>query len=546
MRTIGQYRVDDKPIGTGGMGQVLRGVGPDGTPVAIKEILPQYVSDPEYRQRIEREILFLMQFDHRSVVRIYDHFELDGKLYIVMELVDGLNLEDFVNKNGAIPWQQSLRFMTNILDAMDHVHSKGVIHRDIKPGNIMIRENGEICLLDFGVAKSESLPGMTGTQTVLGSIIGTDGYMSPEQAGGLTINYRADIYALGCVLYFMLTGRHAYAKLSSDYETQYAILNKPFPKVSDVKAGIPLSVENAISKAVDRNMTARYDSCAEFRDRLLRLLNGGTEVGTRTHGQNISLTIGRENCDIPVDPNNTRISRHHATVTRKQFTGGVYYVFTDNSSNGTLINGMVYTKGMSYNIRAGENPEILLAGEPTARLDIQDIMHRLDRIANIANGEVEGGGSAAGAGEEGAVPPGDKHFAKYSDADSLGQAFKNVFNNYANFKGRAGRGEYWWWFLFNVFVGILFSVIFIATDFDMNVLYVTPIWSLVTLIPNLAVGVRRFHDIGKSGGLFFLLTLLSGFFVPAIFLIVFLCRKGDPLMNKYGPGSSMARGAMRG
>ncbi len=542
MRKIGNYTVEDTPIGTGGMGQVLRGVGPDGTAVAIKEILPQYVSDPEYRQRIEREILFLMQFDHRSVVRIYDHFELDGKLYIVMELVDGLNLEDYVHKNGAIPWEEALRFMANILDAMDHVHSKGVIHRDIKPGNIMIRENGEICLLDFGVAKSDSLPGASGTQTVLGSIIGTDGYMSPEQAGGLTINYRADIYALGCVLYFMLTGRHAYAKLSSDYETQYAILNKPFPKVSDVKAGVPLTVEGAIAKAVDRNMTARYDSCAEFRDRLLRLLAGGTEGGTISRAHNISLTIGRENCDIPIDVNNTRVSRHHATITRKQFTGGVYYVFTDNSANGTLIDGMVYTRGMSYNIRSGENPEILLAGDPTAKLDIQSILHRLEQIAEISGVEISGGEVGGGENVIGPTPPGQEHYGKYSDADSLGQAFKNVFNNYANFKGRAGRGEYWWWFLFNVFVGILFSVVFIATDFDLNVLYVLPIWSLVTLIPNLAVGVRRFHDIGKNGGLFFLLTFLSGLIVPAVFLIVFLCRKGDPLQNKYGPGSSMSRG----
>ncbi|MBD5294825.1 MAG: protein kinase [Bacteroides sp.] len=535
MRKIGDYTVEDTPIGQGGMGQVLRGIGPDGRKVAVKEILPQFVSDPEYRHRIEREILFLMQFDHPSVVKIYDHFELDGRLYIVMELVEGQNLEEYVAQRGPIPWKEALSLMVKLLDAMDHVHSKGIIHRDIKPGNIMIRPDGEVCILDFGVAKSETSSLGDGHHTVLGSIIGTDGYMSPEQAAGMTINYRADIYALGCVLFFMITSRHAYPKLDSEFETMYAILNKPFPRVADLKSGIPAHVQAAIDKAVDRDMTARYNSCGEFRDRLLTNLRGGTEIGTNQRARNISLKIGRAGCDIQMDPENFRISREHAIITRKEFTGGIYYVYTDTSSNGTLIDGNVYTKGMSYNIRRGEYPEILLAGDPAARLDVKAVTDQLEQIAQIsaeASGraaDLKGRNSALGyrPGKEG----------KYSDADSLGQAFKNVFNNYATFTGRAGRGEYWWWVLFNVFVGIIISLVYVAADFNYNVLFAQSLWTLVTIIPNWAVGIRRMHDIGKSGWVFSLLVIFSGLIIPAVILIVFLAQKGEPMNNKYGPGS---------
>lgn len=545
MRKIGNYKVDDKPIGQGGMGQVLRGKSPDGVSVAIKEILPQFVSDPEYRVRIEREITFLMQFDDPSVVRIYDHFELNGNLYIVMELVEGLNIEDYVNEHGAIPFKDALGYMVKLLDAMSHVHEKGIIHRDIKPGNIMIRPNGDICLLDFGVAKIDNPNGMNNhTATQLGAIIGTDGYMSPEQAAGMTIDRRADIYALGCVMFFMLTGRHAYPKLSSDFETSYAILNNPFPRLDSVVGGIPEVVQEYLDKAVNRNMMQRYQTATAFRNDLQNLLTNGTSIRSRSVNRNIQLTIGREGCDILMDENNYRISRHHATITRKAFTGGTYYVFTDCSSNGTLIDGMVYTKGMSYNIRQGEYPTIMLAGEPSCRLDIRGITQRLDDMAEKAMQEEFGTPMPAGGGYRnpaggsyGSPTPPPTGGGKYSDADSMIQAFKNVFNNYANFKGRAGRGEYWWWVLFNIIIVTIFALIFIATDFNENVYYVLGVWDLVTLLPGMAVGVRRFHDTGKSAWIYFLLLLFSGFVIPAILMLVLLCKKGEAGPNKYGPGA---------
>ncbi len=552
MRKIGNYKVEDKPIGQGGMGQVLRGKDSIGRPVAIKEILPQFVSDPEYRTRIEREITFLMQFDHPSVVRIYDHFELNGNLYIVMELVEGKNVEDFINERGALPYSEALQYMVRLLDAMAHVHEKGIIHRDIKPGNIMIRPNGDICLLDFGVAKLDNPYGTNGvTGTQLGAIIGTDGYMSPEQAAGMTIDRRADIYALGCVMFFMLTGRHAYPTLGSDFETSYAILNKPFPRLDTYVGGIPEVVQDYLNRAVDRNMMQRYQTARAFKNDLENLLNNGTSIRSRSINRNIQLTIGRENCDLLMDENNFRISRHHATITRKAFTGGVYYVFTDNSSNGTLIDGMVYTKGMSYNIPRGEYPTILLAGDPSCRIDMHAVAERLDRMADEAAREElemnpgyvnpENGKSGYSDMSRGIpyppTPPDMDKGGKYSNADNMGQAFINVFKNYANFKGRSGRGEYWWWALLSLIISTAIIAISLAFDLPVEYLpYVTMPWSLATLLPNLAVGVRRLHDTGRSAWVFFLLYIGSILFVPGIVLLVFLAQKGEPMQNKYGPG----------
>lgn len=555
MRQIGNYMVEDQPIGRGGMGQVLRGKSPAGVDVAIKEILPQFVADVQYHDRIEREIKTLMKFDNDNVVRIYDHFELNGMLYIVMELVEGKNIEEYVESRGPIPWKDALVYMERLLDTMAYIHEKNVIHRDIKPGNIMIRPDGRVCILDFGVAKDASSTPSTGG-TVLGSIIGTDGYMSPEQAAGMSIDYRADIYALGCVLYYMITGKHAYEKLDSDFETQYAILNKPFPKISDKKRGVPAAVQDALDKAVDRNMMNRYQSCAEFRDRVARIARGGTEIGSRSVLRNISITVGREGCDILMDPNNYKVSRKHATITRKQFTGGIYYVYTDESSNGTLINNMVYTKGMSYNIQRGTYPEIYLAGDPACRLDVNDIMQRLDRMAEEAQREeLQAGGTPPSRFDdkkEGSWddprssradfirygnPPMGTPDGEYTNADNIMDAVKICFKKYVGFKGRCGRGEFWWWYLFNVIVNTALTAIAIALEFKPEMFVVYGIWSLGTLLPSLAVTLRRLHDVGKSWGTLILCYVFSFAIVPAILLLVYLCREGEPMNNEYGPGA---------
>ena len=234
MRQIANFTIEDSPIARGGMGQIFRGYDSQGNVVAIKEILPEFATDWSIRTRIEKEVEFLLKCDHPSIVKLHLAFfdEYSQNYYIIMEMVEGLNIEQYVLRNGPIPEQESVEMILKILDALQCVHNAHIIHRDIKPSNIMIRPNGNICLLDFGVAKDME---NGGGGTIAGSVIGTDGYMSPEQAGGYSVNYNTDIYSLGCVLFFMLTGHHAFNVLGSEYETKDAILSQDFPRLSKYK-----------------------------------------------------------------------------------------------------------------------------------------------------------------------------------------------------------------------------------------------------------------------------------------------------------------------
>lgn len=386
MKNISIYQVEDTPIGSGGMGRVLRGTDQQGRLVAIKEILPEFASDFEIRTRTEREVELLQQLNSDNIVKVYDQFPLGNNFYIVMEYVDGLNIEQYVQKYGAIPYERATRFMVNILEAMQFVHEKKFVHRDMKPSNIMIRNDERICILDFGIAKDM---GNQGGGTVIGTIIGSDGYMSPEQADGFSIDHRADIYALGCVFYFMLTGHHAYDTLSSDFDTRSNIVNTPFPKLSKhSKKAFPARLQEILDHATDRNMMKRYQSCREFRKDLESLLPSASKSHTvisTSKVENIFITVGREGCDITIDDQFMKVSRNHLDVTFRQFTGGKYYVITDHSANGTLVNGRRIGRGESVNIPAdAPSPQVFLACDESYPLDWEEAKRLIEeKLKNL-------------------------------------------------------------------------------------------------------------------------------------------------------------------
>lgn len=541
MRQIGLYTIEDIPLGSGGMGRVYRGYSPNGNEIAVKEILPNFVTDIEYRSRIEREIEFMKMLDNEHIVHIYDHFELQGHLYIVMEMVQGMNIEQYVAQNGPIPWQNAIDYMTQLLLTMQDVHQHNIVHRDIKPENIMLRPNGRICLLDFGVAKNTSA-NSTHKGTVFGTVIGTDGYMSPEQAQGMSIDHRSDIYGLGCVLYFMLTGYHAFGNMGSELKMQIAITTEEFPRLSDRVKGLPSQLQKILDNAVNKNMMARYQSCREFASDLARLMPGGTKINTGTTNNRVSVSVGRENCDICVGVDNMRVSRHHADIVLKTFTGGEFYVYTDASSNGTTINGQHLQRGMSYNIPKGDNPTIYLANDPSCRLDMHTVAAEIERKQqNMVNDEPPakpGLEQGASRGSEVGEPAIDYNNHTCAGKITFLSAIKICFTKYAVFKGRAGRAEFWWFALFNAIVTFpliaLFFYTFLSSDYVVSnfILIIFRIYSLGVLLPSLAVTVRRLHDTGKSSwNLLWSLLSIFGF----IILIVFYCQKGDKDANRYGP-----------
>jgi serine/threonine-protein kinase len=358
---ISIYNVNDEPIGRGGMGQVYLGADPDGNTVAIKEMLAEFVTDADLRRRFHQEVSILNQLEHQSIVKMYASFEERGNLYLVMEYVEGETIKQYVKRQGAIPESKAIRLLVDILSALGYAPRQGYVHRDIKPSNIMIRPNGKVCLLDFGIAKD-----MNRSQrlTFMQMSLGTHGYMSPEQADGYDIDTRSDIYSLGCVLFYMLTGRHAIEEQENDYKTCMAILNHSFPKVKTCNPDLSDNIQRILDKATDKNMLLRFQSCREFELELER--DAGTSVRGGRNAVNNMISVGRTGCDIGLPSFHTVVSGHHLDIVREQASEGELYRFLDRSTNGTVIDGEKFRNGEKtcpvHHLRK-YRPSILLAGE---------------------------------------------------------------------------------------------------------------------------------------------------------------------------------------
>ncbi|MDR1169689.1 MAG: serine/threonine protein kinase [Prevotellaceae bacterium] len=290
MGKISIYNVQDTPIGRGSIGQVYPGTDPQGNKVAIKEILDrhvtEYLSDP-HRSRhfhgcIHDGIHMLNQ--HPFIAKTYASFEERDRLYLVMEYIEGETVEQYVKRRGAIPESEAIHLILDILSALNYAHSKGYLHRDIKPGNIMIRPDGSPCLLDFCIARyiADISRGISDSD-ISWITPGAVNYMSPEQASGLNTDNRSDIYSLGCVLFYMLAGQHPIQKQSDDYATRvsiiYNICNSDFPKVRDFNPNLSQHIQQILDRATARDMTKRFRSCAEFETELSGVIHKQDETG---------------------------------------------------------------------------------------------------------------------------------------------------------------------------------------------------------------------------------------------------------------------------
>jgi len=202
--TLGDYEIV-REIGKGGMGAVYEGKHKDtGEAAAVKVLPPEMTMNPAFVMRFKREVATLEQLDHPNIVKMYDHGEAEGIHYFAMELIEGDSLDRRLEgADEPTPVERALDIARDVAQALEHAHARGVVHRDLKPANIMITASDTVKLTDFGIAKLVEGTRMTTT----GGIIGTPEYMSPEQAEGGIVTERSDIYALGVVLYQMITGR---------------------------------------------------------------------------------------------------------------------------------------------------------------------------------------------------------------------------------------------------------------------------------------------------------------------------------------------------
>src|SRR6516164_8597060 len=282
---LGPYEIQS-PLGAGGMGEVYRARDTrlDRT-VAIK-ILPAHLSDnAEAKQRFEREAKTISSLNHPHICVLYDVGHQDGTDYLVMECVEGETLAKRLEK-GPLPLEQVLKYGAQIADALDKAHRGGVVHRDLKPGNIMLTPNGAK-LLDFGLAKPAApvLIGATLTaatppspMTEEGTIVGTFQYMSPEQIEGKEVDGRSDIFSLGAVLYEMVTGQRAFQG-KSQLSVASAILEKEPGPIGELKPLTPPPLEHAIRHCLEKDAEERWQTVRDLAQELKWINENGSQAG---------------------------------------------------------------------------------------------------------------------------------------------------------------------------------------------------------------------------------------------------------------------------
>jgi len=259
-------------IGTGGMADVY--VAEDtrlNRKVAVKILRSDLARDPAFVARFKKEALAAGGLSHPGIVAVYDS-GIDGEdSYIVMELVSGHTLRDILQSNNSMPESKALDIACQILEALDYSHSKGIVHRDIKPGNIMMTDSGQVKVMDFGIARAMDDYGATMTNTL--NVVGTAQYLSPEQATGEPADQRSDIYSVGCLLYELLTGRPPF---SGDTPVSIAFQHVSAPLIapSEINPAIDESLDTVLKVALSKGPSHRYQDAGAMLDDLRRAIRG--------------------------------------------------------------------------------------------------------------------------------------------------------------------------------------------------------------------------------------------------------------------------------
>ncbi|WP_100011005.1 Stk1 family PASTA domain-containing Ser/Thr kinase [Lentibacillus sediminis] len=254
----------NKTIGGGGMADVYLAWDTIlNREVAIKVLRMEYANDEEFLARFDREAHSAISLAHPSIVNIYDVGEEDNISYIVMEYVEGMTLKEYIQQHGPLDVQEALDILKQIAAAIAHAHANDIVHRDIKPQNILIDSYGEVKVTDFGIAIALSATSLTQTNSILGSVH----YLSPEQARGGTATKKSDIYSIGIVLFELLTGRLPFSG-QSPISIALKHLQNETPSVRKYNPGIPQSVENIVLKATAKDPFHRYDNVYDISDTL--------------------------------------------------------------------------------------------------------------------------------------------------------------------------------------------------------------------------------------------------------------------------------------
>lgn len=277
----GRYEVGEL-IGRGGMAEVY--IGYDSRlsrTVAIKLLRTDLAEDPTFHARFRREAQSAAALNHPAIVAVYDTGEEavanpSGKSstlpFIVMEYVEGHTVRELLKDGAAVPIDEAVEIVVGVLGALEYAHNEGIVHRDIKPGNIMLTPTGQVKVMDFGIARAMADQSATMTQT--NSVVGTAQYLSPEQARGEVVDARSDLYSTGCVLFELLTGQPPFSG-DSAVSVAYQHVRELPPTPSSIAGDIPDSLDRVVLKALAKDKNARYADAGAFRSDLLAVLHGG-------------------------------------------------------------------------------------------------------------------------------------------------------------------------------------------------------------------------------------------------------------------------------
>ena len=255
----GRYEIKEV-LGVGGMAVVFKAFDSvENRMVAVKVLKQEYLTNEEFKRRFKNESKAIAMMSHPNIVKVYDVGMSDTLQYIVMEYIDGITLKDYIEQEGTITWKSTVHFISQILRAIQHAHDRGIVHRDIKPQNIMLLKDGTIKVTDFGIARFSR----SGSRTITDKAIGSVHYISPEQARGGFVDEKTDIYSIGVMMYEMLTGRLPF---DAESPVSVAIMQMQADPQSprELNDTIPEGLEQITQKAMQKDPGLRYQSAAEM------------------------------------------------------------------------------------------------------------------------------------------------------------------------------------------------------------------------------------------------------------------------------------------
>jgi serine/threonine-protein kinase len=259
----GRYRLD-RELARGGMATVWVAEDPLlSRRVAVKLLLPQLAVDEALRVRFRNEAIAAAKLTHPGIVATYDTGDDDGTAYIVMELVEGKTLRSLLDERGRLPVRDAVDISSQVADALEHAHRQGLVHRDIKPANVLVQSDGRVKVTDFGIAKAAGGDDLTRT----GTVVGTARYLAPEQVNGHPVDGRADVYALGLILYEMLAGRAPFGG-DNDMATAVARLTNTPEPIRTARPEVSRPLEDVVARSLARDPDYRYPSAQAFKDAL--------------------------------------------------------------------------------------------------------------------------------------------------------------------------------------------------------------------------------------------------------------------------------------